>query len=502
MLSGMKTLVGVVVVSAVSALAFTSSSAMGQNSTAIVQQVVIAPGNVPYNGRADLRFVLFGAAVGGASVSGVINAPNALVQNGIYTAPIDFGAGPIAGSPRWMLVRARIPAGTGAYVTLGRQPLVTVPSAVRAFRGDLAGPQGPVGPVGPDGVPGPIGIQGPMGATGNVGPIGPAGNAGATGVVGASGATGPQGPAGAVGPSGRVLNPLRVATNRWYTINETFLPSAAVTATDGANPVALAFDGEYMWTQMFQPGSGANAGLVQFNRSGARVASFAPGISTPQGLIAANRKLWVMGPNVMRGFDLSTQTFASPITLPGSPVAAVFDGTWLWVTIDGNNNLYRHNPVTGALDSTFSTLVTPSFGAFDGTSLWFLETTSNRVAKVNPTNGAVITRVALSATPRHVVFDGTNMWVGCSSPNVMRIVNATSHAITGSVTLASQPSFTVFDGLSVWVAESAVSGLEVIDTTSKQVIATGSVNGLTTSGAFDGINVWWNDLLGSRLERK
>ncbi len=76
------------------------------------------------------------------------------------------------------------------------------------LKGNLRGPQGPVGSQGPQGIQGPAGTpgaQGPQGETGPQGPQGPqglVGPAGADGVDGTDGQDGAQGPQGLQGPAG------------------------------------------------------------------------------------------------------------------------------------------------------------------------------------------------------------------------------------------------------------------------------------------------------------
>jgi hypothetical protein len=77
------------------------------------------------------------------------------------------------------------------------------------------------------------------------GPQGPAGPQGPQGTIGATGATGAQGPQG---PAGACLNPLQIATLRWYgclqngkSINTpTFNPTFT-------QPYGMAFDGSSVW---------------------------------------------------------------------------------------------------------------------------------------------------------------------------------------------------------------------------------------------------------------
>ena len=124
-----------------------------------------------------------------------------------FVAPNQIGAGKITAEGP---VNSRYAAATPIYTTISFADFPTGP------KGET-GPAGPVGPAGPQGVQGQAGPQGSQGDTG---------------------ATGPQGPQGPQGPPGVGLNPLQVATLRWYEANQTGLDFPV-----GTDPRAVAFDG-------------------------------------------------------------------------------------------------------------------------------------------------------------------------------------------------------------------------------------------------------------------
>ncbi len=172
--------------------------------TAFGYQGRLREGGQPAAGNYDLRFILFDAESGGSQVGSSVTNTGVVVTDGLFTTVVDFGAGVMDGTARWLEVAVR-PAGGGAEFTRldPRQPLAAAPYAQYALT--PAGPQGPPGPQGPEGLTGPTG---PTGATGPQGPIGLTGETGSTGATGAQGPKGdtgdpgPQGMAGAQGPKG------------------------------------------------------------------------------------------------------------------------------------------------------------------------------------------------------------------------------------------------------------------------------------------------------------
>ena len=86
----------------------------------------------PVNGVCDLRFILWNAAIGGAQVGSILTLEGIEIEDGLFTARLDFGGTDVHnGSARWLEVAVRCPAGSGGYVTLSpRQELTGAPAAL------------------------------------------------------------------------------------------------------------------------------------------------------------------------------------------------------------------------------------------------------------------------------------------------------------------------------------------------------------------------------------
>ncbi len=88
--------------------------------------------NVVVNTPTDLVFLLYDQAAAGALL-GTNNRPNTAVSRGVFTVDLDFGAAAFSGDARWVEIRLRNPAGSGAYVTLSpRVELKATPNALFA----------------------------------------------------------------------------------------------------------------------------------------------------------------------------------------------------------------------------------------------------------------------------------------------------------------------------------------------------------------------------------
>src|SRR5262245_41773661 len=91
--------------------------------TAFTYQGRLTDAGNPANGTYDLQVALFDAASGGTQVGGTLTRDDVVVANGLFTVSLDFGS-VFAGSQRWLELRVRPGASTGAYTTLAaRQEL-------------------------------------------------------------------------------------------------------------------------------------------------------------------------------------------------------------------------------------------------------------------------------------------------------------------------------------------------------------------------------------------
>lgn len=89
----------------------------------------------PANGLYDFEFRLFDLADAGAPQGAMVPKNDVLVENGLVTVDLDFGS-VFDGNRRWLEVRVRDGASTGAYTPLTpRQELTAAPYALYALSG-------------------------------------------------------------------------------------------------------------------------------------------------------------------------------------------------------------------------------------------------------------------------------------------------------------------------------------------------------------------------------
>jgi hypothetical protein len=111
-------------------------------STGFTYQGQLRDGSGPVNATCDLQFALWDALEGGGQVGSPVLLEGVLLQDGLFTARLDFGAAAFQGQARYLEVSASCPAGSG-YVTLApRQELTGSPYALYALSAPWTGLSG------------------------------------------------------------------------------------------------------------------------------------------------------------------------------------------------------------------------------------------------------------------------------------------------------------------------------------------------------------------------
>lgn len=94
----------------------------------------LTDGGTMANGNYDLRFILYSAEAGGSQAGPILTNAAVAVANGVFTVPLNFGAGLFDGTAYWLEISVRTNSG-GPFVPLWpRQPLTPAPYGLYAFR--------------------------------------------------------------------------------------------------------------------------------------------------------------------------------------------------------------------------------------------------------------------------------------------------------------------------------------------------------------------------------
>lgn len=108
--------------------------------TEFVYQGALWNGGVAVDEPCDMEFRLFDEELLGGQIGATQSLLAVVVDAGLFTATLDFGASPFEGAERWLEVSVRRPAGVGVYVTLTpRQKLAASPYALFALSAPWSG---------------------------------------------------------------------------------------------------------------------------------------------------------------------------------------------------------------------------------------------------------------------------------------------------------------------------------------------------------------------------
>jgi hypothetical protein len=101
--------------------------------TAFSYQGLLKDSGQAATGLYDLQACLFDALVGGAPLLCVTDLADVPVENGVFTVSLDFGSAAFVGQRRYLEIRVRAGASSGAYTTLTpRQLIAPAPEALRS----------------------------------------------------------------------------------------------------------------------------------------------------------------------------------------------------------------------------------------------------------------------------------------------------------------------------------------------------------------------------------
>ncbi|MGD1995585.1 MAG: beta-propeller fold lactonase family protein [Anaerolineae bacterium] len=104
-----------------------SLATQGTLGTAFTYQGQLKVDGEPVNDTCEIAFRLYDDATAGSQVGTAITATVA-ISDGLFTRPLDFGAGAFNGDARWLDIRVMCPGDSG-FTDLGRQALTAAPYA-------------------------------------------------------------------------------------------------------------------------------------------------------------------------------------------------------------------------------------------------------------------------------------------------------------------------------------------------------------------------------------
>jgi DNA-binding beta-propeller fold protein YncE len=204
-----------------------------------------------------------------------------------------------------------------------------------------------------------------------------------------------------------------------YSIDPTSASTTVTFVTDiGSNPVALAFDGEFIWCTNFV----GNIYRIEFDPDPV-VATVDPGLGIPTGLIYDGTNIWVIdqGDNKIKKLNGGGSIVLQEASVGGSPQHPVFDGTNIWVPNFNNDTVTVIRASTGVVMATLTGngLNGPGQAAFDGERILLVNKDGNSVSlwkasDLTPLGNFSTGTTSGGSSPAAVCSDGLNFWIALS----------------------------------------------------------------------------------------
>jgi 3D (Asp-Asp-Asp) domain-containing protein len=216
-------------------------------------------------------------------------------------------------------------------------------------------------------------------------------------------------------------------------------------------PVALAFDGTYVWVACLIANSLtrilASDGTVQGN--------YIPVGKVPLALQydSVNDLIWVINNRDKTLSRIRTgdgSSAGAPVKVGRQPIALTFDGINIWVVNAGDNTI----SLIRASDGTIVGSPIPSNSAlsltFDGNNVW-AACFDQTVKKFDSQGNVLATYQAADTNPVDILFDGTNIWTANNSASTVSMLRAYDGTVFGSFPVGTNPYSLAFDGTYLWV---------------------------------------------------
>jgi len=332
-----------------------------------------------------------------------------------------------------------------------------------------------------------VGLQGPKGDKGDPGSDGAQGNIGPNGPKGDKGDKGDAGPQG---PPGVGLNPLQIATRRWYDAN-----LLGQTFPVGLTPGALEFDGTNIWVigTVHTPMGPVGGALTKIRASDGAILHVYSNTIQFGSVLFDGVNIWMtVQASGLFKFDPSSGNNTAGY-FPGGLSGAIttglaFEGTNIWVVSDSSNTVKAIRPSDGTVIHAVIVGTSPTGIVCDGPNIWVSISNTGTLKKIRASDGTVQGTFNIGGTPKGMVFDGSNLWV--TSDQTLVKVNANDGSIVDNVPLGSQIVSSTFDGNNIWVV-TAQNNLVKIRAVDASIIGTYVVPGTSAAGVvFDGMNIW------------
>ena len=148
------------------------------------------------------------------------------------------------------------------------------------------------------------------------------------------------------------------------------------------------------------------------------------------------------------------------------PTGLTFDGTHLWLADGRTDRIYKIDPETGRVVSSFdSPGHHPEGLAWDGKCLWHVDSGEKLLYKLDPATGTALSVLeSNSPNPRDLAWDGEYIWIAdFKSDTLLKVSPADGMMVQTVPSPAGEPAGLAFDGRYLWVSDRGEDRVYLVD---------------------------------------
>jgi hypothetical protein len=183
---------------------------------------------------------------------------------------------------------------------------------------------------------------------------------------------------------------------------------------------------------------------------------------------------------------------------PGDcPTGLTYDGKDLWVADDFQDKIYKVDPCTGLVISSFASPgPEPSGLAWDGNCLWSADLSDDKISKISFPGATIVNSFPSPAShPAALTWDGNYLWTSdLAEKKIYKVDSSNGSVVTSFYSPGDYPNGLAWDGNFLWVVDVWTHGLYQVDPSDGSVITSFTAPGTWHRGlAWDGKYLWLVD---------
>jgi YVTN family beta-propeller protein len=239
------------------------------------------------------------------------------------------------------------------------------------------------------------------------------------------------------------------------------------------------------------------------NTAGGAIAAQVPVGSSPSGMAAGARSVWVTNynDNTVSRIDPETRDVVQTIPVDSTPSGIAVGAGAVWVANTFSDTVSRIAPAVNTVVQTIPVGNGPSGVAVGDGSVWVTNSSDGTLSRIDAVTGKPKRPIALGGGATDVAFGLRAVWVSDEANGQVLRVDPHTNQVTQPISVGNGPTaITVGDG-SVWVANSLDGTVSRIDPHTNSVVAQPRVGEGPNAIAVGAGGVWVANEYGGSVAR-